>query len=165
MARVYPTLIERFWSRVEKSDVPNACWNWTKSTSNRYGVLRVTIDGVKILRPAHRLSYEIHYGEIPPGMCVCHRCDNPSCVNPAHLFLGTHEENMHDKGRKGRGRGAKGVTNGAHKLSEESVREIRRRYATGTTTQDVLAREFGVSSTTIRNIVKRLQWQYLTDAA
>src|SRR3954467_3950831 len=80
------------------------CWEWT-STKIKYGYGRMNIGGRKfkwIL--AHRLSWELHFGEIPDGTLVCHRCDNPCCVNPNHLFLGTHMDNCQDKIRKGRAR-------------------------------------------------------------
>lgn len=88
--------MEEFWKRVDKTDY---CWNWVGSKRRGYGrfMFRDKIIGT------HRISYIIHKGEIPKGMLICHKCDNPSCVNPDHLFLGTHKDNAHDcviKGRK-----------------------------------------------------------------
>ncbi len=154
--------VERFWLKVDKSAGDESCWDWQGSTTGGYGTISRKAEGKPTIY-VHRFSYELHIGEIPAKMYVCHRCDNPSCVNPSHLFLGTHEENMHDKGRKGRGRGAKGITNGAHKLTESDVIEIRRRYAAQPVTRTELAIEYGVSDTTIRNIVLRKQWVYLAD--
>lgn len=88
---------ERFWKHVEKSD---DCWNWTASLSNGYGQFS---KGNKQITLSHRFSYEIHIGKIPDGMFICHKCDNPRCVRPDHLFLGTSSDNMKDMASKGRG--------------------------------------------------------------
>lgn len=90
-------LIDRFWSRVNRGH-PDHCWTWEGLKSKGYGYL--CHEGIYIR--AHRLSYEIHNGEIPKGLLICHHCDEPSCVNPVHLFLGTNRDNMIDALRKGR---------------------------------------------------------------
>jgi hypothetical protein len=91
---------ERFWQHVDKSDT---CWNWTASTKP-FGYGRfVTRNHYKQKEElAHRVSWELHYGPIPQGMFVCHKCDNPPCVNPEHLFLGTGDDNMKDRNSKQR---------------------------------------------------------------
>ena len=91
---------ERFESKIQESH--DGCWIWGGGVSNRYGMFWVPEKGRQI--QAHRASYLIYKGRIPDGMCVCHNCDNPKCVNPEHLFLGTHEDNMRDMVEKGRQR-------------------------------------------------------------
>ena len=111
---------------------------------------------------AHRISYELHSGPIPDGMHVLHKCDNPSCVRPDHIFLGTHTDNMQDMWTKGRGRcdgaGRKGAANGNSRLTEEQVDAIRRRLSAGES-QRSLGLEFGVSKTLIGLIGKGRVWK------
>lgn len=106
---------------------------------------------------AHRVSYEIHKGEIPNGMNVCHSCDNPPCVNPEHLWLGDNKKNIHDAMRKGRFQ--KGPKNGNAVLSEDNVKEIRNLFKPRLGAK--LSRMFGISETQLRRIVDRESWVHV----
>ena len=111
----------------------------------------MNIDGKTVY--AHRFFYELFYSRIPDGYFVCHRCDNPRCVNPDHLFLGTQNDNIQDAIKKGRLNNA-GERNGMAKLNEEQVDEIRERYERGNVSYSTLAEKFGVSYSLVHNIVK-----------
>lgn len=138
------TLLERFWEKVDKS---GDCWLWTGATINKgYGQIR--IKGKSVL--VHRVSYELHRGPIPKGLCVLHHCDNPLCVNPDHLFLGTKYDNVQDMIAKGR--------RSQTKLTLDKVKEIRERVSNGET-QISLAKEFGVIQQTISDAVTRKTWK------
>lgn len=109
---------DRFWSYVVTG---SGCWEWIGHSSvNGYG--RIRLGSKKVL--AHRFSWELHFGDIPCGMEVCHKCDNPSCVNPSHLFCGTHSDNMKDRSAKGRSNVRSGVDHCHSCLSELDVRRI-----------------------------------------
>ena len=130
----------------------SGCWEWSGGRNDRnYGQVRF---GGKMTR-AHRLSYETYIGEIPSGMVVRHICDNPPCINPAHLETGTLADNNRDKAE--RGRATSGGRSWSAKLSESEVGQILRQG--GGSTRE-LAREFGVSPTTIRNIRNGVAWKH-----
>jgi hypothetical protein len=99
---IYKDALDRFISKVKKK--PSGCWEWQGTMKkNGYGIFQDrTREGSGKQLQAHRFSFEIFHGEIPPGLLVCHHCDNPKCVNPEHLFLGTHKDNTQDMIRKGR---------------------------------------------------------------
>lgn len=139
-----PTLEERFWAKVDKS---GGCWLWTAALNNR-GYGQITINNRRVY--AHRLSYEMANGPIPKRLEVLHECDTPNCVNPAHLSLGTHLDNMKDMLSKGRAGWQKGVLP-HRKLTDDDVREIKKRIKNGERNGD-LARFFGVSPNTISGI-------------
>jgi len=153
------TAEERFWSFVNKGD-ENECWNWTGYKNNKgYGQIR--IDGNVF---SHRYSFVTYnqFGlsfEDIQGCCICHECDNRACVNPAHLFVGTHDDNMIDKETKGRT--AKGEKIGNAKLQDFHIREIRHAYLAGGVTQKQLADEFGVSRPLISYIVNNKLWTHI----
>lgn len=144
-----------FWKRVNKSET---CWNWIGvKDKDGYGTLSIRGKGLK---RAHRLSWEIHNGPIPDGMSVLHKCDNPSCVNPEHLFLGTQLDNMRDKTAKGRGIYLKGEDAGRTKLTEKQVRQIRRMIEEGKT-QRAIAKEFSITHGAVHLIAKRINWSHV----
>lgn len=148
------TVEERFWSKVNK-DAACGCWEWTGSLHPKgYGQL----SSGRGRRPfhTHRLSYQMHKGPIPDGQMVCHRCDNPRCVNPDHLFLGTAKQNADDRDRKDRVR--HGDRHPFAKLSANKVRAIRRQAATGATRKSLAAR-YGVSVATIGRVVTGVDWK------
>lgn len=146
------TIQERFEDKFTKSDI---CWEWSAcKTKDGYGQFRFH----KQMQLAHRIAYHLYVGEIPVGMCVCHRCDNPSCVNPVHLFLGTHIDNMLDRDNKGRDADHRGEKNGHAKLINAQVVEIRKKHSEGAT-QSELAKEFGVSQSTISHILCGETWE------
>lgn len=162
----------RFWSKVDKS---GECWNWT-SAKDRKGYGKFSIgssrkpDGSRrnSMVSAHRYSYEMHFGAIPKGegfhgVCVLHRCDNPSCVRPEHLFLGTSKDNVHDMDKKGRRvtKAYRGENHANAVLSEESVRTIHARYRQGGITQSALAEKYGVCLATINHIITGRLWSHL----
>jgi HNH endonuclease len=108
---------------------------------------------------AHRAVWERLHGPIPPGMFVCHRCDNPGCVNARHLFLGTPADNSADRNRKRRQ--ASGVRNGRAKLTMDQARDIKRRALAGQS-MCALAREYGLDSSTVQDLVSGKNWAGLT---
>lgn len=153
--RKHRTLAERFWSRVDKS--PRGCWLWAgPKNSHGYGHLGSGgRGGANVM--AHRLSWQMAFGDIPAGLYICHTCDVRLCVNPAHLFLGTQADNMQDAARKGRL--PVGESRAAAKLTEEQVHDIRAREADGDPPA-VLAAAFGVSRSALQRIVARQSWKH-----
>lgn len=150
-----PRLMTRFWSKVDIAG-PDDCWEWQASTNGAYGL--TSYNGEVIV--THRLAWLFTNGPIPDGLLVCHTCDNPVCVNPAHLFLGTHSDNTNDAVKKGRWVDNSGEAHGNSKLTKKDVIEIRRLSSEGKS-QRVLGRMFGVDDKQIFNIIHRKQWTHI----
>jgi hypothetical protein len=141
-----------FWSRVDQS---GDCWPWTGAIGGPgYGEL--TRNGQVLT--THRLAYELARGPIPPGMCVCHTCDNKACCRPSHLWLGTHGDNMRDAADKGLLN--RGEANGQARLTATVVVEIRREISAGAAIL-TLARRYGVHPETVRKAAKGETWSWL----
>lgn len=149
--------IDRFMAKVSPEPT-SGCWLWTGtlhgSPGARYGAFRIDNRWVK----AHRAAVLLLRGTDPGRLCVLHRCDNPPCVNPDHLFLGTPGDNARDRARKGRGGNRHGEKNGRAKVTAADVREIRRLYARGWVRAE-LARHYGLSWNSIDFIVKGRNWR------
>lgn len=173
----------RFWAKVDKcGPVPahmphlGPCWLWRGATA-RGGYGHFGERGVKrdpLWTPAHRFAWRDTYGPIPDDLWVLHRCDNPPCVRPEHLFVGTVKDNASDMISKGRARlidanytrrrgivPARGIKHGMVKLTERDVLKIRAEYASGAGSYSELARKFGVSWSNIGLIVNRRNWKHI----
>lgn len=180
--REIPELTEKrqrnFWKKVNKNGpiVPHVgtpCWDWTASRNNQgYGTFGV---GSGTHRQSHRVSWQIENGPIPYGSCILHKCDRTCCVNPLHLFPGSHKDNADDRDSKGRGNPAtgdnaalrkhphlvlRGERHSNSKLVESDVIEIRMRRSTGETPK-AIAGDFGISTTLVRNIHLRKTWKHV----
>lgn len=168
-----PAVLARFWKYVEPT---SDCWLW-RGAKHRQGygsffLARINAKHTTIL--AHRFMYQIIHGILPPELCVCHTCDMPPCVNPAHLFTGTPAENNHDRARKGRTkanvgltmqhmpeRRARGSRQGSARLLDADVVRIRSLYQEGGHSHQQLAHEYGVAKNTIQKVLHRITWTHL----
>lgn len=155
---------DRFWEKVDQSS-PDGCWLWTGARSPQgYGRFQSggRVNGRSSV--ASRFSWQLAFGPIPAGMFVLHRCDNPPCVRPDHLFLGTNSDNMADMVNKGRyvsrERLPRGEAHPCARLTEADVIEIRQRFASGET-RTSLAKTFGVSLSTVHDIIRRNIWRHV----
>lgn len=156
-ANMRKTLEERFWEKVDRSGGPDACWEWQAYRSKPgYGYFKV--DGC--VSHAHRIAWSLSNSSSPQGLCVCHRCDNPPCCNPAHLFLGTLADNNADMVAKGRNVVVTGDRHGSRlhperrprgerhwkaRFTDDTIAEIRRVYEATRVSQRKLARQYGIS--------------------
>lgn len=150
------TLLQKFEEKCVKS---NGCWEW-HGTKTKAGYGQMQIDKQRVY--AHRVSYRLFHGVEPGDFRVCHHCDNPSCVNPGHLFLGTDADNVHDMDKKGR-RVRIGQPGQAHpnaKLTDQQVALMRRKFKDGSTREE-LAAEFGVTAGNVWRIVTNRVWRHI----
>lgn len=147
---------KRFWSKVEIRG-PDDCWEWKAHTHRGYGTFQFRHRPMR----APRIAYAFSHGEVPLGWLVCHRCDNPSCVNSAHLFLGSHADNSRDKISKNRyGVLLRGEKRAFSKLKPENIREMRRLTKEGFL-QKELAQIYRVSKGTIHKILSGKRWTHV----
>lgn len=152
---------ERFWTHVQKEGpvaprLGTRCWIWTANSLNGYGRLKVNGEMVW----AHRMSWQFAHGEVPAGMFVLHQCDNPPCVNPDHLFIGSKLDNARDRDAKCRRAAPIGVLNGRAKLTEDDVLKIRQRRSEGAKRKQ-LAQDFGVSLAAIKHVLGKSTWNHV----
>lgn len=144
--------VARFWSKVLVTDNADDCWLWIGNCDTKgYGRIGLNYKTIK----AHRVSYQIANGSLADNLEVLHSCDNPPCVNPRHLSVGTQQDNMKDRERKGRANHATGEKHGRHKLTDAQISEIRRLYAETDTTQRALALQFDICHRHVVNILQR----------
>ena len=147
----------RFWGRVDIDISLDVCWEWKgRKNSDGYG----EFDYNNTCTFAHRYSWMTLHGEIPKGMVICHKCDNPPCCNPNHLFMGTVQDNVRDRDAKGRQADRHGKKNGRAVLDEEKVRAIKLLRKNGATYKE-LQQEFGVSNGCINHIVNGRHWVWI----
>lgn len=148
---------QRFWNKVDRRGRDD-CWEWLGAKLPRgYGIIGVGDSRAgSATTGAHRFSYELHYGPIPDGYYVMHSCDNPSCVNPHHLSVGTPADNNHDTVRKGRRKGGRDVV-----IGQENAVAIRRKFSAKESSAKMLSEEYNVS---LRYIYKIINGEYWPDA-
>lgn len=157
---VRPSLLQKFESHIERIS-ESGCWLWTGALEKAgYGTLSIRKD--KVLSRAHRISWTLFKGPIPEGLSVLHRCDVRCCVNPNHLFLGTHADNTADMMQKGRGKWmpSPGERNGRAKVTNIIVQEIRAQREAGMS-YAALARRYDIGANTVRDIALGKSWRHL----
>lgn len=154
-------LRERLLSKIKVNPITD-CWEWQGSTKGMgygYTIIGSRKDGTRRTASTHRLAYEEWKGEIPNGYFVCHKCDNPRCINPEHLFVGTRQDNIDDRERKGRNIVKFGEDKSNSKLTMKDVKDARWERAYKGTTYQALADKYGVGKHTIMNAIKGKTWK------
>ena len=154
---LYKNTEEKFWKRLDKKS--NGCWEWTKA-HNKDGYGQTCYKGKMVW--THRMAWIYSKGEIPEGMHVLHKCDNPACCNPDHLFLGTHKDNMNDRDKKNRcnNKGLKGELNPQSRYTEKDILQMREMYKKGMKQKEI-ALIFNTTQPIISNIINRKYWKHI----
>jgi len=151
-----PNVEKRFWDKVDIKS-PDECWPWRASTDKSgYGIFRYQGQMVH----ANRVVWELTTGSSPKERLVCHTCDNPICVNPTHLFIGTHLDNSNDKINKGRDYHPEGEDHPRSKLSQDDIRTIRALAKAGMS-QSKIGKQFGIDQTHAGNIINHKNWKHV----
>jgi hypothetical protein len=158
---MYLRTTEKFWSKVDKQG-PNGCWVWTgKTIRGGYGDFAQSVNGKWKHIIAHRWAWAEAHGEVPAGILVLHHCDNPPCVNPEHLFLGTQQDNVLDMHSKRRGNPPRGEEQPTSKLTVQDVEEIRRLINVEHASRSAVGRQFGLHHETVRKIALGRLWSHV----
>jgi hypothetical protein len=155
----HPTTVGSLFAKCVTTGGPDACWPWAGRCPDRYGTVSLNNRPT----PAHRAAYMLCVGEIPPGMFVCHKCDNPRCCNPKHLFLGSHQNNMDDC--RSKGRHSHGERHPDAILTEDDVRAIIAARGGVRGTGRRLAREYGIAPVTVSAIWAGRIWKHIPRSA